>query len=242
MADKTKEEQDEKNKTESNQGKTEEGSKTTIKDGTGKENSIDKFPQEAQEAIKTLRGENAERRVFAKKLEEKHLKLEKELTEMKSGFSKALGLEGKDDLSPEEALKKLTFEKEEVKKENKKLKKDIELKEMVNKHGINPKMSDYFSYLLTSAKSILAEGENLPDHAVQDIVKKIKDLGGEPASVGVGGSIPNPTGEEGSGKTPQDITLDDFVRMNMAEKTQLYSLDKTRYTKLFQEALAKKKF
>ena len=241
MTNKTEEVQDENKTKQSDQGKTEEGNKGTAKDATGKENSIDKFPQEAQEAIKTLRGENAERRVFAKKLEEKHLKLEKELTEMKSGFSKALGLEGQEDISPEEALKKLTLEKEETRKENVKLKKDIELKEMASKYGIQTEMLDYFSYLLTSAKSILPEGEKLPDQALQDIVKKIKVLGGSSASIGVGGQIPNPT-DQGSTKTPQDITLDDFVHMNMAEKTQLYSLDKTRYTKLFQEALAKKKF
>lgn len=189
-----------------------------------------KLDDKTQAYIKKLRDEAAGHRVKAKDLASKL----KTSDEQKKAILKAAGIED-DSEAPEEKLKTLSAQ-------NQQLAFRSAILESAVQHGIAGDDIEYYEFLVTKATSELKDGDELTDEALGDIVKKVKKAGKGAANSGLGG------GKGGSGGTPPpndssqgQVTLDQFVRMSISEKSALYEKNKDLYTSLYNEAKAKKK-
>ena len=185
-------------------------------------------PEKTKAYIDKLRKENATHRNKNKELASQ-LKLSEE---QKKGVLKAIGIES-DDEKPEEKLKALTSESQQLAFRN-------AILESAVQHGIPADKVKYYQFLVVEATNELEEGEELSDEKMEEIIKEAKSSskGSNSTSVGKGGKDgkqPPKPGESG------DISLDQFCRMTMIEKSNLYLKQPDTYKALLSEAKAKKR-
>jgi hypothetical protein len=186
-----------------------------------------KWDENTKAYIKKLRDENASHRTKGKDLASKL----KEANERTKAILKAAGIEDESE-KPEEKLKTLTAQSETLALRNAVLESAVQ-------HGISGEDVEFFEFLITKALSQLEEGEELSDEILTKIVTQVKKQGGKGASSSVGGK-----GGSGGQPPPGDsgkISLDDFCRMGMMAKTELYNKDPKLYQALMDEAKAKRK-
>jgi hypothetical protein len=182
--------------------------------------------------IAKLRKESAKHRIDAKDTKAK-LKAEEE---RKKAILKAAGIESEDDEPAEEKLKKSLTQSNQLQFRN-------AILETAVAHGIGSDKLKYFQFLMSDAVESLKEGEELSDEKLAEVVAEAKKQGGSGkgnttvggGKDGKGSGTPNPEG--GS----NEVTLDQFIRMTITEKSGLFLKNRARYDELVKEAKQKKK-
>lgn len=187
---------------------------------------VSKLDPKAQKLIKNLRTENADRRKQLKTANEGHGKLKKALIEA--------GLIENDEEAPEEKLKSVTAKNEMAVFNNAILEAAVE-------HGVRKENLKYFRFLVQERVAELEEGEELdPKELVTLAGQAKKVMGGAKKSTSVEGNDDDestetpPPGGEGA------TTLDQFLRMNMSEKSALFVKNRKLYDQFMSEAKQKK--
>jgi len=192
------------------------------------ESDLPSDPEELKKYILQLRKENAKHRTKAKNLEDSSTTAEQKLQEMRSNLAKALGLEGEDEVSPEEQVQHLTSYTQQLEIQS-------ALMETALVNGVSANELGYFKYLLAERLEALEEGEELGEEEMAEIVGEVKRVSAaKSASTGVGTKAPAPTNTSSGG-----VTVEQFMKMSVTEKSQLYMRDKSLYERLVEEAKKK---
>ena len=199
--------------------------------GPGDDSASGKFdlsslPKEAQDMIKSLRTENAKHRTEKNALSSRMEKLEK-------GFKTMFG-EGEAEEDAEKLLPKIQSEREALSVRN-------AMYELALEHGIGKDDFEFFEFKMSKKLNSLEEGEELTEDGLGEILASLpsrgsaKGTGKQPAnsSAGAGGKPP----QGGSG---DEVTLEQFTKMGMLEKSALYTSKPDTYNKLMAESKQKK--
>lgn len=193
----------------------------------GEDDSIFSDPKKAAELVKSLRTENAKHRTKNKELGSKLAAMEGTLGKLK----KAFGGEEDDESDPAEKVAELSSA-------NERLTMELHLRDIARESGVPAEREKYFRFLLAEKLEALEEGEELGEEDIAEAVKAATDgFAPKKSSTGVKpgtGDAPNPDSK------PGDVTVEQFVKMNSGEKSQLYTKNPDLYQKLFAEAVAKK--
>ena len=198
--------------------KIEEGSEKVEK----AEKKIDAWPEDAQAEIKRLREEAKSRRLENKKINDRLQKMEK-------GLKSAFGDESTDE-NPEEKIKRISEEREAINER-------IAILDICAEHGIAKKDRAYLRFQLQNAAEGLEEGEQITEEIMQDIVKEVKSRS-KSEKKEANSSVKGPP-KEGENAGNQAITKEDvenFKKMTIAEKTEVYDKSEARYEKLMKMA------
>jgi hypothetical protein len=187
----------------------------------------DEFDEEKADAktkayIKKLRDEAAAGRVKNKELNSKF----KTSEEQKKAILKAAGIDPDDDVKPEDKIKNLQTETQNLAFKQAVL-------ELAVEHGIAKKDLKYFTFLINEAASELGDGEELSEEKTKEIVAEIKTK-----ASGNGNTSVNGKGKKPIENDPSEITLNKFCKMGMVEKSELYTKNKDLYMQLAEEAKA----
>lgn len=182
-------------------------------------------PEKVKKELKKLRRENASKRVAARDASEKLKVTEEQLTKIKQ----TLGLEEEE--SPEDKIQSLTAQLEALQMEN-------QLTSLAGELGIPPKQNKYFKFLVHERLNDLEEGEELTDEDLQEIAEEAKMVGGSrKSSTGVDSG-----GGKGGGQKPaggDQMTVEQFCKMSLTEKSALYQKNPQEYERLFSSAREK---
>ena len=167
-----------------------------------------------QKLIKNLRKEAGDNRVKSKEASEK---LKKVL--------EAAGIKEEDDESPESKITKLS-------QQNEHLQVRAAYLDLAIEHGIGKDQFDYFEFLMNKGCEELKDDEELSEEAFTSILEKVKSAGGSKAS--------NTTSTSGKGGNPppkkkDEVTIEQFRKMGMTERTKLYQSDRETYDKLIKQ-------
>ena len=187
-----------------------------------------KWDDKTKAYIKKLRDENATHRNKSKDLASK-LKLSEQ---QKKDVLKAIGIEDESE-KPEEKINKLTATTQQ-------LEFDRAILESALEHGIGKDDLKYYKYLMSDAVSQLKEGEELSDEQLAEILaeaKKGRSKGAANTTVGKGKSGK----EEPPPGNSKEVTLDQFCKMSITEKSNLYLKNPDKYAELRDEAKSKKR-
>lgn len=183
--------------------------------------------EQAQAEIKKLRKENAARRTTGKTLEERLLAAE--------GFQgkvmQALGLKEDEKEQPEAALERLNSQ-------NSAMAMELELTSLAYQLEVPPQGAKYFKFLMSERLGELGEEEELDGEAIQEIAAQVRTQFGKPAASAssVSGKAPESKGSDG------EVTLDQFLAMNIYQKQEMASSKPALYDRLFQQAVKSNKF
>ena len=213
-------------KQEGNEG--EEGAgESDDEEGEGDQLEVDKLPESAKKLIKTLRDENAKHRTKNKELGDKTGKLKKALVEA--------GIIQDDEEAPEEKIKNLS-------ETNQGLVLKSVLLEAAVEHSVPKSALKYFQFLIAEKLESLADGEELSEDDMAALAEEAKAVKG---SGGGGGNSSVDGKGKGKGDAPAPggngaITIDQFVLMNIAEKSVLFQKSPDVYNKLMSQARAKR--
>ena len=186
----------------------------------------DGWDEKTKAYIKKLRDENAGHR-----RKNKELASTLNLSEtQKTAMLKAAGIEGTD-TPPEEVISSLSAD-------NQNLAFSKAVLGIALEHGIPADDVDFLEFAIAKAGNELAEGEELSDDKLAEIVAKVKGRGTKTGSTSVG---------TGTTKTPppgatDQVGLDDFCRMSVTQKSSLFLKNPTLYESLKNEAKGKKRF
>jgi hypothetical protein len=184
-----------------------------------------KLDEKTKAHIAKLRKEAAGHRTKGKDLASR-LKASEEKTK---AILKAAGIE--EEPNPEEKIKTLSAGNEQLAFRSAILEAAVE-------HGIPREKLKYFQFLISEAASEIEEGEEIPDDKMTAIVAECKVAKAANTSVngGAGGGSGTPTpGGAGS------VSLDQFCKMSISEKSDLYLKKPQLYEALVAEAKAKKR-
>jgi hypothetical protein len=231
-AKKAKEEADAKAaalKAEQDKKKNEEGG--TKDDSPGEDDPMWSDPAKVKSYIKDLRKENAGYRTKAKDFQTKLDEVSGRFSKLEGGLKNALGLKDEDDLDPEEKVKHLSQKVDGLHFES-------AVNEIFIEQGLpgGKKGAKYLSFLLQEAASELGENEEVSEEKMEEIVSQVKmTFGSKQSSTSVdgNGNTPPKPGDSGT------VTLDEFVSMSIASKTELYSKNKSLYEGLMKQAKTK---
>jgi len=180
--------------------------------------NVDALDPKTKAYIQKLRKEAAGGRT-------EHNKLKAQVEQLTAGLKKLVG--GEDDTPPEKKMEMLEAQQASSQFENAILNTAIE-------HGIPKEGMKYFKFLMGSAFEELQEGEELSEEKILEVVKEAKGRGAAPApSTSPSGTTPPPSGK-GS------VTLEQFARMSLTEKSDLYNKNAELYQALFNEAKEKR--
>lgn len=175
---------------------------------------------EANKEIKRLRNENAGHRTKNKTLEES-------LSAFNDKFSKInkhLGIE--DEADPAEQLQSLTAQNEQLGIE-------ISLQQLARTQGIPVEHDEYFRFLIGKKFEALKEGEELSDEAITEVVAEVQKYSGFKGnkSTGLSGGQA-PSNKKGDGDKGGDVTVEQYKKMSLVEKSKLFEENKELYLKL----------
>lgn len=194
-------------------------------EGEGDQLDVDKLPDSAKKLIKTLRDENAKHRTKNKELGDKTGKLKQALVEA--------GIIENDEEAPEEKIKNLS-------EQNQGLVLKSVLLEAAVEHSVPKGSLKYFQFLINEKLEGLQDGEEVTDEDIAALAEEAKGFSGSGKSGGNSsvdgkgkGSAPAPGGNGA-------VTVDQFVLMNIAEKSVLFQKSPDVYNKLMSQARAKR--
>lgn len=197
-----------------------------------------KWDDKTKAYIQKLRGESAKNRTKAANLETSLSDLNTRFGTLESGMKKALGLESEE--LTQDNFDQAAAQSEQLEFENALLQSAIENK-------IPSDKIDFFKFKITSAVANLKESEELSDEAYTAIVSEVMSLGGEQAPVvkDEDGNVIE-VNENSSVKTPKTpapntdgLTVEQFVKMTLSEKSALYGKNQSQYDALVKEAKEK---
>lgn len=187
---------------------------------SGGSNDDELSPEDMKKVIKNLRKENAKYRTQKQSQEDSF----KSLSEQLGAIKKHLKIE--DNVDPAEQIKSLTTSNESLEFE-------LSMVNLARENEIPKDLDGYFRFEMQQALMKLKDDEEMSDEAIQEIVEKVKKLssaqGGGSNSSGVGGKKPPQKPPEGGEKKP---TVDEFKKMSLAQKNELYQKDRETYDKL----------
>jgi hypothetical protein len=186
-----------------------------------------KWDDDTKKYVKSLRDEAAKNRTDKKQFR-------KELDDLKAGLSKALGIDN--GVPPEKQIENLKAQTEAQKFRT-------AILEVALDNDIRKDQVDYFSYLVEKETSKLEEGDELAEEQIQEIVAKVKKAGTTSAN-GNGGNTsvddknkrPNPDG----GKGYDGMTVEQFARLSITEKSLMYEKNPDKYSAFWKEAQEKR--
>lgn len=189
-------------------------------------------PEDMKKVIKSLRAENAKARTKGKSQEDST----KSLLEQINSIKTHLGI--KDEADPAEQVKSL-------KSTNENLELELSLTQLARAHSIPVEQDDYFRFLMSKEISKLEksgeDGQELSEDAINSVVEEVKKVSSFKAakpnnnSTGVGDG----DGGKPNGGSNDALTVEQFAKMSMAEKSKLFTDNKAEYDRLFK--LAKEK-
>lgn len=207
---------------------TGQGDEGTNKEEESSEDSQDesKWDDKTKSYIKKLRKENQKLRTKTSRLEEEFSSFKGKLKNL-GGSSE----DGESEESPEEMLARADAVGNQLAFDNGVLASAIE-------HGISGKDTlEYFRFLVTKKVESLKDDEELDAEDLAELAKKAKQVtnpGGKSGRTSVDESQ-----EDRNKRKPgnsDEVTLDQFVKMSVAEKSALYAKSQDTYNKLFAEA------
>lgn len=192
--------------------------------------SLASLPQEVQDYIKSLRTENADRRKKGKTLEESLTTLKTEGEDFRNKVAKAIGIET--ELSPEDQINQLTENTYDLQTKNFML-------ETMMEQGIGKADSEYFQFLLTQRAASLGENEELSEEQLQSIVTEVKARSAAPVNSSTSVSTQNPGGAAPTPGISTDITPQQFAKMNITEKSEMFGRNPEIYNSLMAQVKEK---
>jgi hypothetical protein len=142
-------------------------------------------------------------------------------------MKEALGIED-DKLTPEQQVNQLQSH-------NSDLEFRLAVMDTALENGVSSKDGiDYLTFLMEQKAASMGENDELSDEDLQGLIAKAKAVGGGGSAQGGGstsvtGTKP-PSGQQGS------VTVEQFTKMSVAEKGQLYQNNPDLYNSLFQQA------
>lgn len=179
-------------------------------------------PERAKAEIKKLRAENAKHRNRSKALEEKMSALDQKF----SGMKKALGVEREEE-DPMQTI-------ENLKTQNEALEMEIAFSNVARSNNIPAEGEKYFRFLLNERLVDLEEGAELSEEEISEVAGQVTStLRGKQNSTGLQAAKPDSTGAGG-------LSVDQFAKMSLGEKSALYARNQNEYARLFAEANARK--
>lgn len=186
---------------------------------------VENLPQEAQDLIKGLRQENADFRT-------KKNNLSTRLENIENGFKQMFGgEEGQEQLSPEQKIEQLQGGYESLSYEN-------AVMGLAYENGIPMENYEYFNFLMDKQVNGLEEGQELSEDQLLEVIQKAKGFNAtmDDSNTSVDGANGNndPQGQQG------EITLDQFAKMGMVEKSELYRKSPAIYNQLIKQAREKR--
>jgi len=190
-----------------------------------------KWDESTRNYIKSLRDESAKHRTKSKELQTQFAKLTGEVDALKGGLRKALGGKEDDTSSPEEQVGQLTSQNEQMAFR-------LAVIESALEHGISSKdQLEYYEFLVQKKATELQDEEEISDEAMTEIITKVKAFSKPQgtSTTSVGGKKPAP-----SDSSNQAVTVENFAKMSITEKSALYSKDPAQYTQLMTAAKEKK--
>jgi len=190
-------------------------------DGEGGKFEMDKLPDSAQKYIKELRSENANHRTKARGSDD-------ELTTFKNAMKSALGLGDEDQVSPEEQVKSLTSQSQDLAFTNSVLSLSIE-------HGLGTDQNEFLQFLIGKEVKTLEENQELSEEVLSELIAKAKGSGGK--AQGSGNTSVDDDGTPAPGGNSETMSAQDFASLNLVRKTELKSKNPNLYSKLFAEAV-----
>lgn len=180
-----------------------------------------------------LRKENAGHRTKNKELTSKLTVSESQ----KKKILEAAGIEV-DTETPEEKIKVLSGETQQLAFRTAILESAVE-------HGIGKDNLEFYEFLVAKEVEKLKEGEELSDEQMEAIIAKVKKAaggkGGANTSVGTGADGKGGKNPPNPDKNKDGVTLEQFCRMSMMEKSKLYETNLDLYTELTAQARAQRK-
>lgn len=181
---------------------------------------FDSLDDKTKKYIKKLRDENKSRRTETNNLTTKMEKFEK-------GFKAMFGDE-EDDKDPEQVLNTLKGQFESSVSENAILRLAVE-------NGISGVENlEYFEFLMAKKLNSLEEGEEMTEEDLDDILSK--------CSKGAGGKANTSTKDAGKGggkdpgKSGDEVTQEEFNKMTITQKSNLYNKNPALYEKLMKNS------
>jgi hypothetical protein len=209
---------------------TDSGNQGGQDSGNQDQNSSDDFkvedlPQAAQDLIKSLRTENADRRTKSNNLSTR-------LENIENGFKTMFGDDVDNKLTPEQRL-------EQVSGENQSLSYNNAVTNMAYENGIPHENFEYFSFLMEKAVNNLDEGQELSEEDLKLVIQQSKAL----VKAEAGESNSSVDGKQKEGQDPNSatgVTLDSFVSMGMVQKSELYRKSPDIYNSMIKQAREKR--
>lgn len=170
----------------------------------------------AQQYIKQLRKENAQRRTEANQLKTQFEDL--------TGRIKSVFGEEKNEAPVEQQLGQLQSTAETLAFQNAVL-------NMAVTNGIGAEGLPYMQFLLSQASESLEEGEEMDEDAIASIIEEVRSKtgGGRP---GMGATSVN--APRGNASQQAEVTPEQFASMSLSEKTDLYRKNQNLYERLNQ--------
>jgi len=212
-----------------------EGDKDKGKGKDGKKGELDlsNLPQETQDYIRKLRRESAKYRTKATNLETNY-------NQLASKVKKLAGGKEDDELTPEQRADQLEAAAGATAFDNAILNAAVE-------HGVGKSGLKYFRFLVNERAQELGEGEELTDEDLADIAEEAaKTTGGKGgAKTSVTGDDERGAGGKGGSKGPGKsgkVTLEQFLKMTVSQKSDLQKSNPDLYIALFKEAREKRAF
>lgn len=202
------------------------GGADDIDNGKGDENEDEGFDysdaDKTKAEIQKLRKENAKHRIKNKETNARLSALETKF----GGVKKALGVEEEE--SPEEKAEKLQSQ-------NERLQLEVHIAQLARDFEIPKEHDKYFRFLLASKMEQLEEGEELSDEDLEEVVKDVRTVSAKKGSGSSGVNASGKKADEGAG----DITVEKFAKMNLGERSEIYTKNPGQYNSLFQAAKEK---
>ena len=204
------------------QGTGDQGQKNNQGQGDSTGGNQSMTLEDAQKVIKDLRAEAAKYRTEKNNLSTRLEKLEKGLK----------GFVGGDDEDKTDPLEKLKMKESEVEQ----LSVKTAMYELAIDHSIPKDQFEYFEFLMSKKLNTLEEGEEMTEEDLGSILSQLKVSGAKgPANTSTGtGNKPN--GNQGN---KDDVTLEQFVKMTVLEKSKLYQTKPDTYNSLVSQAKEK---
>ena len=181
--------------------------------------SFDTLPAFAQKMVKDLRKENASYRTKAKALEER-------MGTIESGLKSIFGGEEGNEIPPEQQLGMAQQQLEAFATQNQILGLAIE-------HGIPKEGVKYFNYLLNDRIESLEEGEEIGEEDIAALAQEARAKSGGIPGGNTTSVQPNSAPKQGS--QSGEVSLEQFGRMTIEERTQLFRKNPNRYHSLMAE-------
>lgn len=191
----------------------------------GQEPSDADIPESLKAYVQKLRKENAKYRTKAKNLEGESATVKEREAKVKKAMAILAGADENDELNPEELVPQLQQRVQGIEIEH-------AILQSAYMNGIPQDQLGYYRYQISERLGALEDGEELTDEDFAEIVAECQRVGGARASggqnTGVGtGKAPNPA-PGGSGS----LTVEQFKKMSVTEKSQLYAKDPATYQRL----------